>query len=236
MKDYFLLPTDYEKILHFTSDIISIRENLRPSIQQKLDDYFGYESTILWSTDNEGNLSDPLPYKFSDKALNSYITEYSDYDLLHPNKNLSLFKQYKALRLVDIAAESDIENSIFYRHFLTPFHLHDEMVIALTYQESLIGILGMGRKNDVHKYSLRDQKILQLLSNIIASTISHEVKQNNNQLSQRELEIVKLLKNGWPNHKIADELYISVNTVKKHLQSIYRKYNVQNKIQLVQKV
>lgn len=52
-------------------------------------------------------------------------------------------------------------------------------------------------------------------------------------LSEREREIAGLLIKGKTNKEIADILFISVNTVKSHIKSIYRKLGVNNRIQLV---
>ena len=48
-------------------------------------------------------------------------------------------------------------------------------------------------------------------------------------LSKRETDIMELLEDGINIADIADALYISQNTVKRHLQNIYRKFNVHNK-------
>jgi ATP/maltotriose-dependent transcriptional regulator MalT len=40
-------------------------------------------------------------------------------------------------------------------------------------------------------------------------------------LSQRELEILALIAQGLTNQEIADELYIGISTVKKHINHIY---------------
>lgn len=54
-------------------------------------------------------------------------------------------------------------------------------------------------------------------------------------LSSREIEVLEKLKEGKDYKKIADELFISPSTVRKHLENIYLKLQVHNKMQAVQK-
>ncbi|MDM8526937.1 response regulator transcription factor [Anaerolineales bacterium HSG24] len=54
-----------------------------------------------------------------------------------------------------------------------------------------------------------------------------------NKLSVRELEVFYRLGQGQTNKEIAVELFISVNTVKKHVQSIFTKLNVNNRAEAV---
>ena len=55
-------------------------------------------------------------------------------------------------------------------------------------------------------------------------------------LTEREKEVMKLLSKGLTYEKIARLLHISHETVKMHLKNIYRKLNVQNKIEALKKV
>jgi LuxR family maltose regulon positive regulatory protein len=54
------------------------------------------------------------------------------------------------------------------------------------------------------------------------------------QLSWRELEVLALLAEGLRNKEIADRLFISEVTIKKHLHNSFKKLNVTNRFQLVE--
>ncbi len=54
-------------------------------------------------------------------------------------------------------------------------------------------------------------------------------------LSEREIEVMKLLEEGLSNQEIAARLHISLNTVKAHLKSIYGKLGVSNRVQAIAK-
>jgi LuxR family maltose regulon positive regulatory protein len=54
-------------------------------------------------------------------------------------------------------------------------------------------------------------------------------------LSPREAEILELLANGLTNPEIAERAYISINTVKKHITSIYGKLGVSSRLQAVER-
>jgi LuxR family maltose regulon positive regulatory protein len=52
-------------------------------------------------------------------------------------------------------------------------------------------------------------------------------------LTEREMEVLRLMCNGYGNQDIADEMIVSVNTVKKHTSNIYGKLGVRNRAQAV---
>lgn len=55
-------------------------------------------------------------------------------------------------------------------------------------------------------------------------------------LTSRELEVLVVVCSGLSNPDIAQKLYISESTVKQHLSHIYRKINVKNRYELLQKI
>jgi DNA-binding CsgD family transcriptional regulator len=56
------------------------------------------------------------------------------------------------------------------------------------------------------------------------------------QLSHREGEILELILQGKENKEIEDLLYISINTVKNHVHSIFKKIKVKSRQQLIKKI
>ena len=50
-------------------------------------------------------------------------------------------------------------------------------------------------------------------------------------LTTRELNVLKYLVQGFTNQEISNKLHISVHTVKAHLETIYEKLSVTNRVQ-----
>jgi DNA-binding NarL/FixJ family response regulator len=54
-----------------------------------------------------------------------------------------------------------------------------------------------------------------------------------NRLSPREREILGLLANGWSNRRIAEQCFLSLNTVRTHVQNILVKLGMHSKLEAV---
>ena len=55
-------------------------------------------------------------------------------------------------------------------------------------------------------------------------------------ITRRETEIIELLIQGYRNKQIAMMLQISTNTVRNHIFNIFSKYNVSNRVQLINQI
>ena len=55
------------------------------------------------------------------------------------------------------------------------------------------------------------------------------------QLNKRELEILNLMAQGYSNQEIAAKLFISLSTVKTHIQNLFEKLDVKRRTQAVDK-
>ena len=68
---------------------------------------------------------------------------------------------------------------------------------------------------------------------MVFSRVQWEYIQKCYRLSERKMQILKLLFEGLENDKIAKKLKIRYNTVRAHFGNIYKRVGVQNKVQLV---
>ena len=76
-------------------------------------------------------------------------------------------------------------------------------------------------------------KTLKLLRNPLE--IENEYEKNDIKLTEREVEVLEQLSKGLSYNSIADNLILSVGTVRKHIENIYKKLQVHNKLEAVQK-
>ncbi len=76
-------------------------------------------------------------------------------------------------------------------------------------------------------------KTLKLLRNPI--DITNKKDQEEISLSKREIEVLEQLSKGLSYTVIADNLFLSPSTVRKHIENIYKKLQVHSKIEAVQK-
>jgi len=76
-------------------------------------------------------------------------------------------------------------------------------------------------------------KSLELLRN--PNRISLENSKEDFALSKREIEVLEQLSQGLDYNEISENLFISPSTVRKHIENIYKKLHVNNKMKAVKK-
>ncbi len=80
--------------------------------------------------------------------------------------------------------------------------------------------------------SLTVFSILLFLFDYLSKKQNHKKPQI---LTNKETEILELIKQGKTNKEIASELFISVSTVKTHINNIFKKMDVSNRNELIAK-
>lgn len=110
-----------------------------------------------------------------------------------------------------------------------------QRVEVLCTNGGLIVITFMFLSKSVKTARLEYQQLLELSLNEDKSSVFDENSQNYN-LTNREIEIVQLLREGNKYQTIAEKLYISESTVKTHVRNVYDKTGVCNRVELVHKM
>src|SRR4051812_41833385 len=84
-------------------------------------------------------------------------------------------------------------------------------------------------KPKVHTVIVEKEVFVEKKEFILNTTLVTEL-----QLSKRELEVLTLLAQGHSNQEIAGQLFVSLSTVKTHLQNIFEKLDVKRRTQAVE--
>ncbi len=104
-----------------------------------------------------------------------------------------------------------------------------EMMIEL----QLRGIHIFFSKSEINQLydSVRNFNIIPLIS-----IVTRLLNQTEMDITHREIEILELAARGLSNDAIGKELFITTGTVKWHLNNLYSKLNVRNRVQAIEKV
>jgi DNA-binding NarL/FixJ family response regulator len=74
-------------------------------------------------------------------------------------------------------------------------------------------------------------KALKLLRN----PLDFNIKQEDLKLTDREVQVLEQLSKGLSYNAIAENLILSPGTIRKHIENIYKKLQVHNKLEAVEK-
>lgn len=102
--------------------------------------------------------------------------------------------------------------------------------------EQLTRLTGSGEQSPRSKLDLINQMILQLEASEISPAQRFEINLSTVGLTSREKQIVRLVRVGKTYRNIADELFISERTVSKHIQNVFEKLGVSNRVELLNRL
>ena len=72
----------------------------------------------------------------------------------------------------------------------------------------------------------------RLLAAFVGSGVGEPPAQPIEPLTSREEEILLAVARGWTNHEIAEQMHISISTVKTHIASLMSKLNARNRVEI----
>jgi DNA-binding CsgD family transcriptional regulator len=191
-------------------------------------------------------LGRPVGLNVNEAGLQEYSESFEDIDY---TKWVFLSGKSMAYRESDLFPDEVRENTTLYKEMYAPNNLHFSAQLSLVHDELFLGIVSLYRPKDKSDFSERDVFVLEMLMEHLAlrlfrdpsfasgtscdysrqnlASISNQIR-----LTQREAEVFLLLFTEKSDEEICDELCITQSTFKKHVQSIYVKSGVKNRLQL----
>lgn len=137
-----------------------------------------------------------------------------------------LFPDIKILMLTVFESEDKIFNAI--KAGATGYLLKDEKLerMLVAFDEISEGGIPMSA-------SIASKSLQMMLKGYKPEVKTSFMQNADEQLTKREIEILQHLSRGLRNQEIADALFISRATVKKHIENIYLKLQLKSRVELV---
>ena len=210
-------------------------EDFKLNMLQVLSECFQYEHTVFWEV-ADGELNEqPVCFNVETYTVENYLHEYKYYDPLHP---VNMQNQPDIQLMLRNEVISKEKKRYYVERFLQFNDFIDEMVMYLYKQQKPTAAIGFLRKEGERPFTERDSQKLSYVKRMIENVyLLHQYVQPGEslQITQREKELLMYICKGFKNVEIASYLYVSENTVKKHLQNLYRKFKVTSRTQLALK-
>lgn len=205
-------------------------------------------SSILMAdhTSSKNLLCDPIcvPEVYSDAEKNYLLNEDEDY-----TRWVMLSGQCLLIRESDLMPEEERIKTTLYKKCYEPFHLHYSLQLNLVYNDLFLGVVTIYRKKEEGDFTSDEMFLVKAFSDHLnlrfyqyytndsknASSASYSIANlaSKYNLTNREAEILQLIFEDLNNDEIADKLFISGYTLKKHIQNLYRKFDVSTKWNLL---
>ncbi|WP_407502114.1 response regulator transcription factor [Acinetobacter baumannii] len=170
-----------------------------------------------------------------EKAIQHYIHAMSQYD------PLCLLNHHSHRQNIHLLRTQEIPEN--YQFFLNENNVLDN--IELSFQSTTQNLLGISliRHANENVFSPQEIQIIETCYHLtqlntqdyfnkqnMTSYLPNHITQN---LTRSEKQVLNLILTGKKNQEIADELFVSIATVKTHLHHIFQKTMVKNKRELI---
>lgn len=202
---------------------------------------------------DQNNKLMPLSFRvnINEKTHNEYLQYYHNIDdFFYKCFNTPYPK--KSSSIMDYSKWKETE---FFIDFQKKNHFYYVATADIHYKNKIIGTISLVRDKKSPDFSMKELLFLRLLTPHVANILNklmiiEELKQKNTHsihqiisenekelnLTNRESEILHLALKGMSNREISDRLFISSETVKRHLSNLFKKSNVNSRMELLAKL
>jgi len=236
---------DYENIVKFMDEMTKPMNEFRTHVLKTFENIFGFHHSNFWLIDGHRNLVNPVCLNVEQHVMNDYLNGGFQWDYHIPTRIDHKLTKQRVLRLEDIIPLDQYEQESYYNEFMHRHGFYYQMAAYIINNGKLLGGIAFVKPKSDKPFTIKDVTSLEIITRYLSEFManSHEETVNKEEesfhqahISQKEREVIELVQKGLSNKEIAQTLYISIYTVKKHLQNIYKKLNVPNRTSLCYKL
>lgn len=198
-------------------------------------------------TDSKNLLCEPIcvPEVYSETEKHYLLNEDEDY-----TRWVMLSGQCLLIRESDLMPDEERIKTTLYKKCYEPFGLHYSIQLNLVYNDLFLGVVTIYRSKKEGDFTSDEMFLVKAFSDHLnlrfyefytkddknssstSYSLTHLASKYN--LTNREKEVLQLIFEDMDSDQIADKLFISSYTLKKHLQNLYKKFNVSSKRNLLE--
>lgn len=205
----------------------------------------------VFSSENEAEmdfLADPVYYNCQQNLS-------AEYDRIDYSRSLVYSGKALVYRDTDVMPDEERVKTEYFHRIYTANHWHYSLQLVLAYDGIFLGAATFYRKEGEKDFSFDDVFLLDALKEHLSLRLYRDYRARKQQareeadkkptvsetaqrygLTAREKSVLRLLMDGKSHEEICTELSIANNTLKKHIQSIYRKVGVSDRVGLFKAV
>lgn len=208
-----------------------------------------YDSATFYLAGDFGLDSSPVSVDLNPE---DFVSTYIENMGIDYTKWIFSLSKSTVFRESDLFDEKERINMLYYKHIYQPLNIHYAAIVGLVHNEKFLGCCNFYNSAKNGDFSHKDVVILNILKDHLALrlykdlTIVNEAINHNRlllsetfckkiDLTKKETAVFELIINGFSATEASEKLCISPNTLKNHLQSIYSKAGVKNKLELFRK-
>ena len=184
------------------------------------------------------------------QALGDYYDRYAAMDYTTWSFDLHRVGVYRDLDLVDVERR---DATPIYREWMEPQGVYFGCTATLAHAETPLGSITLFREHEAGDFTDDELEALFEIARHVSIALANlypggiKISASSafdplddliaaHDIQPREAEILRLMLVGKTNRQMADELFISESTVKKHVNAVYRKLGVKNRLGLMSAV
>lgn len=206
------------------------------------------ETIKIILTDDHQIVRDGIKAMLSDMAGIQIIAEAGS-----GRELFDLLKTYKADVIILDIELPDISGIDICRQIMEQYPNTRVLILSMyTGEEFIFKAIGEGAKGYLPKNTSREELVRAIrtiaenheyfspvISEIMLKSYIQKAKSKNadpkdlTELSKREIEVLRMLAEGYPNTEIAEKLFISIRTVESHKSHIMQKLEIHTTVELV---